>query len=100
MRMIRKLNPLLIKHFLSIDENTSTSALSDTLPKNMRKMFQKSIDNLTPVQVSQFTRVLISLKDVFAKHDLDLGCLIGEKHSTNMANHPQLNRNYVELSEV
>ena len=71
----------------STDENTNTLTISGTFPEYMREIFERSIDNLTPEQGSELTKLLIRFADVFAKHDLYLGCLKGVKHSINVGNH-------------
>ena len=43
---------------------------------------------LNPVQAEQFDKLLISFENVFAIHDLDLGCMKGIEHHVDTGSHP------------
>ena len=64
--------------------------IEDQIPKLLKEMFQKSIPALPPNQAYEWEKVLIAFEDVFAKHDLDLGCLKGIKNHINTAGNPPI----------
>jgi hypothetical protein len=43
-------------------------------------MYDRAIKGLNPEERKKLKSLLIEYQDVFAKHDLDLGCLTAVKH--------------------
>lgn len=61
--------------------NTETgSATGDIIPPHMQDVYDHAIKRLNPEECKKLKCLLIEYQDVFAKHDLDLGCLIAVKH--------------------
>ena len=63
-------------------------SVHDRMPDYMKEMFEKSITGLTSEQAEEFGCLLLEFVDVFAKHDLDLGCMKGVEHHINTGDHP------------
>lgn len=59
--------------------NAST-ADNNQLPIQLQDLFKRSQQNLSDDQVQELSQLLQHFHDVFAKHDLDLGCFTQVKH--------------------
>lgn len=57
-------------------------------PPHLTDLFEKSKVDLTREQAETLARLLIEYQDVFAQHDLDLGCYTGTKHRINTGDAP------------
>ncbi len=55
----------------------------EQVPDKLLDLFERSRRNLTPEQTTILAQVLSEFQDVFASHDLDLGCFTEVKHSIN-----------------
>lgn len=65
----------------SLKLNTETeNEPSDIIPPHLRDMYDRAIKGLNPEERKKLKSLLIEYQDVFAKHDLDLGCLTTVKH--------------------
>ena len=51
------------------------------LPPHLTDLYQRSIKHPSDTEQRQLKHVLLEYQDVFARHDLDLGCLTVVKHS-------------------
>lgn len=51
-----------------------------TLPEHLVDLFNRSDEDLNEVEQKHLKILLIDFQDVFAKHDLDLRCLLAIKH--------------------
>ena len=61
--------------------NTETeNEPKDIIPPHLRDMYDRAIKGLNPEERKKLKSLLIEYQDVFAKHDLDLGCLTAVKH--------------------
>ncbi|CAC5360378.1 unnamed protein product [Mytilus coruscus] len=58
-----------------------TTISTPELPAHMAEIFKNSSKKLNDDQKLKLKEVLIQYQDVFAKHDLDLGCLTTVRHS-------------------
>jgi hypothetical protein len=57
--------------------NTETeNEPSDIIPPHLTDMYDRAINGLNPEERKKLKSLLIEYQDVFAKHDLDLGCCI------------------------
>ena len=61
---------------------------SGTLPNKLEDLYKRSISCLNTEQAAELRDLLIEFEDVFAAHDLDLGCFTGVKHSINTRDAP------------
>ena len=61
-------------------ESTPLSSIREQIPEYMREMYDRSVVNLSTVQVDAFGKLLLQFTDIFSKHDLDLGCMKGVEH--------------------
>ena len=68
-------------------EDKIEGTVHDRMPDYMKEMFEKSITGLTSEQAEEFGQLLLEYVDIFAKHDLDLGCMKGVEHHINTGNH-------------
>jgi hypothetical protein len=51
------------------------------LPAHLTDLYERSIKHLNnEEQKLKLRRLLVEYQDVFARHDLDLGCLMAVKH--------------------
>ena len=66
---------------------TSTSA-RDLIPDYLKEMFNKSTVHLTQDQTEKLGKLLLEFVSIFAKHDLDLGCMKGVEHHIHTSDHP------------
>jgi hypothetical protein len=65
--------------------NTETeNEPSDIIPPHLRDMYDRAIKGLNPEERKKLKSLLIEYQDVFAKHDLDLGCLTAVKPVFNL----------------
>ena len=74
-------------------QTPSTMPLADTaetlpedsgtgvLPDKLHDLYEQSQKHLTSTQAAQLKQLLCEFEDVFADHDLDLGCLSSVKHT-------------------
>ena len=63
------------------------SSIREQIPEYMREMYDRSVVNLSTVQADAFGKLLLQFTDIFAKHDLDLGCMKGVEHNINTGDH-------------
>ena len=56
------------------------------LPAHLTELFEKSANHLNEEQKMKLKQTLIEFQDVFAKHDLDLGCLTTVTHKIDTGN--------------
>ena len=63
------------------------SSIREQIPEYMRDMYDRSVVNLSTVQADAFGKSLLQFTDIFAKHDLDLGCMKGVEHNINTGDH-------------
>ena len=61
-------------------ETVTSTSVRDLIPDYMKKMFDKSTVHLTQDKTEKFGRLLLEFVSIFAKHDLDLGCMKGIKY--------------------
>ena len=57
--------------------------ITASMPEHLQDLFARSCDGLTEEQSIQVGGLLKEYQDVFAKHDLDLGCFTEVKHHIN-----------------
>ncbi len=50
------------------------------VPEHLQDLFERSSAHLSEEQKEQVAKLLIEFEDVFARHDLDLGCFTAIKH--------------------
>ena len=68
-------------------ESAPISSIREQIPEYMREMYHRSVVNLSTVQADAFGKLLLQFTDIFAKHDLDLGCMKGVEHNINSGDH-------------
>ncbi|XP_013406278.1 uncharacterized protein LOC106170829, partial [Lingula anatina] len=72
---------------LKIDENMDKEevmrSLKRDLPEHLQDLFERSSEELDSNEMVALCETLRDYEDVFAKHDLDLGCMKGVKHTIN-----------------
>ena len=68
-------------------ERAPISSIRQQIPEYMREMYDRSIVNLSTVQAGAFAKLLLQFTDIFAKHDLDLGCMKGVEHNIYTGDH-------------
>ena len=69
-------------------ETVTSTSVRDHIPNYMNEMFDKSTVHLTQDQTEKFGKLLLEFVSIFAKHDLDLGCMKGVEHHINTGDHP------------
>ena len=69
-------------------ETLTSTSVRDHIPNYMKEMFDKSTVHLTQDQTEKFGKLLLEFVSIFAKHDLDLGCMKGVEHHINTGDHP------------
>jgi hypothetical protein len=70
----------------SVSEVISTvelEGLQQKLPQHVQDLFLRSCGDLTYYQSVQVGDLLKEFGDILAKHDLDLGCMVGVEHKIN-----------------
>ena len=55
-------------------------ASDPTLPSHLEDLLKRSAEGLDEDERMQLKMLLVEFQDVFAKHDLDLGCLYAIQH--------------------
>ena len=60
------------------------------MPDHLKDLFNRSCEGLSTSQSIEVGNILIEYEDVFAKHDLDLGCFEDVKHTINTGDAPPL----------
>ena len=68
-------------------ESAPISSIREQIPEYMREMYDRSVVNLSTVQADAFGKLLLQFTDIFAKYDLDLGCMKGVEHNINTGDH-------------
>ena len=75
----------------SNDESTNwdniLAEISGAMPKHLEDLFKRSCEGLTVEQCTRLGQLLMSFEDIFAKHDLDLGCFTEIKHDIDTGDH-------------
>jgi transposase InsO family protein len=74
-------------HSGSLSSNTSSQTL-EKLPEHLEDLYKRSCENLTNEQSVRVAKLLLEFSEIFAKHDLDLGCMIGVEHHINTGDAP------------
>ena len=59
--------------------------VQDELPQHLVDLFEKSSEGLDDMQKDSLRTLLIEFQDVFAAHDLDLGCFTAAPHRVRLA---------------
>ena len=68
------------KSILDTDAPKSIADVSVRMPEHLQEYFNNTKNDTTEEHVRVIGELLIEFQDVFAKHDLDLGCLLAVKH--------------------
>lgn len=62
--------------------------LKEEMPNHLQDLFKRSISEITNEQAVQLGNLLIDFQDIFAKHDLDIGCFEGLEHTIDTGDNP------------
>jgi hypothetical protein len=76
-------------HSGSLPSNTSSQTL-EKFPEHLEDLYKHSCENLTNEQSVRVAKLLLEFSEIFAKHDLDLGCMIGVEHHINTGDAKQM----------
>jgi hypothetical protein len=70
-------------HFEEHSGGSDMTDLKCSLPEYLRDLFVRFCEGLAPEQYSKVADLLLEYTDIFAKHDLDLGCMTKVVHHIN-----------------
>ncbi len=62
------------------DQEISLEELEKAIPDKLKDLYARSRENLEPDQVMELAKILSEYEDIFAAHDLDLGCFSNVTH--------------------